>query len=687
MHRSAKRTLFLRASLIASACAALCAMTAPAIAADFSLPKQYEVSGMKPSVKPGDDFNAYVNGGWMDATEIPADQGAWGIAHEVAEATDKRVAQLIEDTAKSAAATDEARRVGAFYTAYMDEVGIEAKGLAPLMPTLNKIAAVKDKKQLAHLLGATIRADVDPVNSTNFFTENVFGLWVSQGLHDPEHYQAYLLQGGLGLPDRDYYLAKDKRMAGLREKYQQHIAAVMKAAGWKDAEKRAAAVFALETAIAKAHATREESEDVQKADNTWAMADFDKKAHGMDWQAFFDGAGLSGQQSINIWHPSAAKGESALVGSKPLAVWKDYLAFHTINHFSGALSSVFTEERFNFYGKVLSGVPQQEARWKRAVAHTNGALGDAVGKLYVAKYFPPESKARIQAIVDNLIHAFDERIDHLEWMAPATKVEAKAKLKTLYVGVGYPEHWVDYTGLEIKADDALGNEVRAEEHAYKRALAKFGKPVDRSEWAMVPQIVNAVNLPLQNALNFPAGILQPPFFDPAAPDAVNYGSIGATIGHEISHSFDDEGAQFDSQGRLRNWWTKEDLEHFHKSSTALAAQFSTYKPFPDLAVKGQQTLSENIADLAGLNAALDAYHASLKDPSQGSDQQFFVSFAESWRSKEREAILRRQIATDGHAPAQYRVSTVRNLDAWYKAFDVEPGQTLYLKPAERVRIW
>ena len=687
MHRSANRALLRRVSLIASACAALCAMTVPVFAADFALPKQYEVSGMKLSVKPGDDFNAYVNGGWMDATEIPADKGAWGIGHEVAEATDKRVAQLIEDTAKSAGASDEARRVGAFYTAYMDEVGIEAKGLAPLLPTLNKINAVKDKKELAHLLGTTIRADVDPVNSTNFFTENVFGLWVSQGLHDPEHYQAYLLQGGLGLPDRDYYLAKDKRMAGLREKYQQHITAVLKAAGWKDADKRAAAVFELETAIAKAHASREDSEDVQKADNTWAVADFDKKAHGMDWQAFFDGAGLSNQQSINVWHPGAAKGEAALVGSKPLAVWKDYLAFHAINHFSGSLSSVFSDEHFNFYGKVLSGVPQQEPRWKRGVEHTNDALGDAVGKLYVGKYFPPESKVRIQAIVDNLIRAFNDRIDHLEWMAPATKVEAKAKLKTLYVGVGYPEHWVDYTGLEIKPDDALGNAVRAEEHAYKRALAKFGKPVDRSEWAMVPQIVNAVNLPLQNALNFPAGILQPPFFDPAAPDAVNYGSIGATIGHEISHSFDDEGAQFDSQGRLRNWWTKADLEHFHKSSAALAAQFSTYKPFPDLAVKGQQTLSENIADLAGLNAALDAYHASLKDPAQGSDQQFFVAFGESWRTKEREAVLRRQIATDGHAPAQYRVSTVRNLDAWYGAFDVQPGQTLYLKPEDRVRIW
>ena len=687
MHRSANRALWKRASVITAACAALCAMSASVGAADFVLPKQYEIGGMKPSVKPGDDFNLYVNGGWVDSTEIPADKGSWGIGHEVAEATDKHVAELIESTAKNSAGNEDAQRVGAFYTAYMDETGIEAKGLSPLMPVLDKIAAVKDKKELAHLLGSSIRADVDPVNSTNFFTENVFGLWVSQGLHDPDHYQAYLLQGGLGLPDRDYYLAKDKRMATLREKYQQHIAAVMKLAGWKDADKRAAAVFKLETAIARAHATREESEDVAKADNTWAVKDFDTKAKGMDWSAFFDGAGLAGQQSINVWHPGAMKGEAALVGSTPLPVWKDYLAFHQINHFSGSLSSVYADERFNFYGKVLSGVPQQEPRWKRGVEHTNAALGDAVGKIYVAKYFSPEAKAHIQTIVSNLIHAFDQRIDGLSWMAPATKAEAKAKLKTLYVGVGYPEHWTDYAGLDIRADDALGNELRAEEHAYKHALAKFGKPVDRTEWAMVPQIVNAVNLPLQNALNFPAGILQAPFFDASAPDARNYGSIGAVIGHEISHSFDDQGAQFDSQGRLRNWWTKEDLEHFHKSSTALANQFSTYKPFPDLAVKGQQTLSENIADLAGLNAALDAYHASLKDPSQGSDQQFFIAFGESWRTKEREATLRRQIATDGHAPAQYRIETVRNLDAWYGAFDVQPGQSLYLKPEDRVRIW
>lgn len=659
-----------------------------AVAAGFELPAAYAVGGMKSSVRPGDDFNGYVNGGWIDATEIPADKSHWGIDGEIAEATDKRVAQLIEDAAKGGADTSaDARRVGTFYVSFMDEAGIEAKGLAPLNPLLRQIASVSDKTGLARLLGSTLRADVDPLNMTNFFTENLFGLWVAQGLHDPENYQAYLLQGGLGLPDREYYLAKDAKMAAIRAKYVAHIATVFKLAGYKDANRRAAKVFELERQIAVSHSSREDSEDIVKADNTWSSHDFAQKARGMDWAAFFDGAGLSGRQSFGIWHPGAVKGEAALVGAVPLPVWKDYLSFHAINHFSNELPKAYADAHFAFYDTVLSGTPQQPARWKRAVDETNAAVGDSVGRLYVARYFPADAKAKVQAMVGNIVKAFAQRIDRLDWMAPATKIEAKEKLKTLYVGVGYPEHWHDYTGLEILPGDALGNSMRAEEFAYRRELAKFGKPVDRSEWAMLPQVVNAVNLPLQNALNFPAGILQPPSFDPAAADAINYGAIGAVIGHEISHSFDDQGSQFDAQGRLRNWWSADDLAHFKKSSAALAAQFSTYRPFPDLAVNGQQTLSENIADLAGLTVAYDAYHASLSDQSKAADQQFFIAFAESWREKAREMALRRQIATNGHAPAQYRVATVRNLDAWYRAFQVQPGQGLYLSPEARVRIW
>jgi len=682
------QSLLRRKPIAALALALSTLVVAPnwAAAGQFNLPAEYVVPGMNPKITPGDDFNAYVNGGWTDATEIPADKSHWGIDGEMSELTDKRVSQLIEEAGKSGT-TEDGRRVGAFYNAFMDEAGIEAKGLAPIQPMLKKIESVSNKAELAHMLGGTLRNDVDPLNSTNFFTENIFGVWVAQGLHDPEHYQAYLLQGGLGLPDREYYLAKSDKMAAIRTKYQEHIVKVLTLAGIKDAKKRAAKIFDLEHKIAMAHASREDSEDITKADNQWSKADFAAKAHGMDWNAFFDGAGLTSQEKFGVWHPGAVKGEAALVASTPLNVWKDYLTFHALNHFAAVLPKANADEDFAFNGTVLSGVPQQAPRWKRGVRLTNEALGDSVGHLYVDRYFSPEAKAKVQAMVTNLIKAFSVRIDHLEWMAPATKEEAQAKLKTLYVGVGYPDHWSDYTGLEIKADDAFGNLARAQEFAYQRELKKFGKPVDRTEWAMVPQIVNAVNLPLQNALNFPAGILQAPTFDPAAADAVNYGAIGATIGHEISHSFDDQGAQFDSKGRLRNWWTPDDLKHFQKSSAALAAQFSTYHPFPDLAINGQQTLSENIADLAGLTAAYDAYHASLSDPAKAADQQFFVAFAESWRDKEREAAMRRAIATDGHAPPPYRVQTVRNLDAWYKAFDVQQGQKLYLAPDQRVRIW
>jgi putative endopeptidase len=676
------------AALVLSLSVGVSMMPLTTLAAGFELPAAYAIKGMKPSVRPGDDFNAYVNGGWIDATEIPGDKSHWGIDGEIAEATDKRVAQLIEDAAKDASgASDDAKKVGTFYSAFMDETAIEAKGLTPLQPALQQISSLSNKIELAHFLGASLRADVDPLNSSNFFTENLFGLWVAQGLHDPANYQPYLLQGGLGLPDREYYLSKDAKMAGIRVKYVAYVAAVFKLAGYKDAAHRAAQVVELERQIAKSHASREDSEDIAKADNIWAISEFGKRAKGLDWTAFFDGAGLTARPDFGIWHPTAIKGEAALVGSVPLSVWKDYLSFHTINHNADALPKAFADAHFAFHGTALSGTPQQEARWKRAVEQTNDAVGDLVGRLYVEKYFPAEAKAKVQAMVGNIVNAFAQRIDQLEWMAPATKVEAKAKLKTLYVGVGYPEHWRDYTGLDIMPGDALGNILRAEQFAYRREIAKFGKPVDRTEWAMLPQVVNAVNLPLQNALNFPAGILQPPSFDPAAADAVNYGAIGMVIGHEISHSFDDQGSQFDSQGRLRNWWTVQDLAHFKKSSAALVSQFSAYHPFPDLAINGQQTLSENIADLAGLTAALDAYHASLADPSKAADQQFFIAFAESWREKAREKALRRQIATDAHAPAPFRVATVRNLDAWYAAFDVKPGQGLYLAPEARVRMW
>ncbi|TFW29596.1 M13 family metallopeptidase [Massilia horti] len=641
------------------------------------------------AVLPGDDFYTWANGAWMAKTEIPADKSRWGAMGALAEETNQRIVKLIEALVADKAATGEARKVADYYSAYMNEAAIEEKGTAPIKPVLERIGAIKDKAGLVRMLGESLRADVDPLNNTNFFTENVFGVWIAPGLHDPAHNTPYLLQGGLGMPDRAYYLDDNPRMADLRTKYQQHIADMLKLAGYSDPQARAAKVFALETAIAKTHATREDSADVLKADNTWTVKDFSAKAPGIDWPAFFKAARLSGQDKFIVWHPSAVTGEAKLVADTDLATWKDYLAFHRLNHFSGVLPKAFVEQGFEFYGKALSGTPQQSPRWKRALSATNGALDEAVGKIYVAHYFPAESKAKLQQMVSNIVDAFSKRIDKLDWMAPATRAQAKQKLKTLYVGIGYPDKWKSYAGLTVLPSDAFTNAAKAEEFHYGQEIAKLKQKPDRTEWAMPPQLVNAVNLPLQNALNFPAAILQPPFFDPKASDASNYGAIGAIIGHEISHSFDDQGSQFDAQGRLRDWWTKADAEHFKEASAKLVAQYSAYKPFPDLAVNGQLTLSENLADLAGVEAAYDAFHATPQGKSAGveGDRQFFTGFAQSWRTKAREAAERRGILTDGHAPPAYRTATVRNMDAWYKAFDVQPGQKLYLAPQDRVRVW
>jgi endothelin-converting enzyme/putative endopeptidase len=638
---------------------------------------------------PGDDFFTWANADWLSKTEIPADRSSWGAMGQLAEETNQRIVKLIEALPGEKNLSPEARKVADYYSAYMNEDAIEKNGLAPVKPMLAKIDAIKDKAGLVRALGESLRADVDPLNNTNFFTENLFGLWVSPGLHDPAHNTPYILQGGLGMPDRAYYLDDSPKMADLRDKYRKHIAAMLKLAGYDNVDDRAARIFGLETAIAQTHATRAVSADVLKADNTWTLKDFKANAPGIDWNAYFKAAGLLDQKKFIVWHPTAVKGEASLVGKTDLATWKDYLAFHRINHFASLLPKAFADQRFEFYGKALSGTPQQSVRWKRALGATNEAMDEAVGKIYVEKFFPAESKARVKEMVTNIVNAFGKRIDKLDWMAPATRAQAKEKLKTLYVGVGYPDKWKSYDALAVSPTDAFTNAVNAEEFHYKHELARLHQKPDRTEWSMPPQLVNAVNLPLQNALNFPAAILQPPFFDPKASDASNYGSIGAIIGHEISHSFDDQGAQFDAQGRLRDWWTKQDAEHFKEASQKLAAQYSAYKPFPDLNVNGQQTLSENLADLAGLAAAYDALHAGPggKGPTEEVDRQFFTGYAHSWRTKMREAAERRGILTDGHAPPEYRTATVRNIDAWYKAFDVKPGQSLYLPPEQRVRVW
>jgi len=664
------------------------AAPAPAAASGIDL------VGMDRAVAPGDDFFAYTNGAWLKTHEIPPDRSTFGVSAVLVELTSRRTADLIAETAKTAAPPgSDAKKIGDYYASFMDEAGIEAKGIAPLAPALARVAAISSAAELARALGATLRADVDVLNASKLETTNLFGLWVAQDLSDPKVYSPFLLQGGLGMPDREYYLDPSPRMAEIRAKYQAYVGALLKLAGVADAAAKAVRIVELERRIAQAHASRVESEDVQKGNNHWKRQDFAARAPGLDWQAFFAAAGLDKQATFVVWQPGAVTGTAALVRSQPLATWKDYLAFHAIFHAASFLPKAFVDEHFAFHGRVLTGTPMLRDRWKRAVDATDEALGDAVGKLYVSRYFPPTEKKRAEEMVRNELAAFARRIDKLEWMTPETKAKAKAKLEVLRVGVGYPDTWRDYGELEVVRGDALGNAERAGLFEYRRNLKKLGQPVDRAEWVMNPQEVNAVNLPAMNAMNFPAAILQPPYFDPARPTVMDYGAAGSVIGHEISHSFDDQGALFDATGRLENWWTPDDFAHFKASSAQLIRQYDGYRPFPDLAVNGTLTVSENIADVAGIAAAYDAYRISLGGAAapdfQGltGDQQFFVSFAQSWRQKIREPELRRRILTNGHAPPEYRADTVRNLDAWYDAFGVKAGQGLYLAPKDRVRVW
>ena len=670
------------------------ATAAPAAAASAATPVGIDIAGMDTTVRPGDNFFDYTNGTWLKNTAIPADRSSTGAFLKLYETAQKRTAALIEQAGKSNPAEGtHARKIADYYAAYMNTQAIDKAGLTPLKPMLSAIDGIHSRNGLAEVLGSRLRADVDPINATHFHTDHLFGLFVTKGLDEASLNIAYLLQGGLAMPSRDYYLSDDPAMKGFRDKYRDYVTALLKQAGAKDPAADARTVLALETKIAQAQTSLVDSQNVHKADNLWSMQDFAKKAPGMDWTAYFKAAGLSGLKQIDVWQPHAVTGLSRLVASQPLSAWKTLLRFHTLDRYASLLPKPYADLAFDFHARTLQGVPQQRPRAKNAIDATSTDLGDAVGRIYVKQYFPASSKAEVETMVKNIVHAFDQRIDTLAWMAPATKAKAHEKIKTLRVSVGYPDTWVDDSSLTIKPDDALGNHLRAEAFEYAYQKSKIGKPVDLGEWWMTPQTVNAVNLPLQNALNFPAAILGAPFFDPKADPAANYGSIGAVIGHEISHSFDNTGAEFNAQGKLSNWWTPDDLKHFQQATGKLVKQYDQYQALPGLHVNGEQTLGENIADVSGLTAALAAYHASLGgkpapviDGLTG-DQRFFIAFGQTWRSKMRDAAIRQRINTDVHAPAPFRAETVRNLDAWYKAFDVKPDEKLYLAPDQRVKIW
>jgi putative endopeptidase len=687
-------TVAVLAGLTAMAAAPAAPAAGPTTKAAVTDNSGIDLAGMDHSVKPGDDFFSYANGTWVKHTQVPADRSSTGPTQDLEELTEQRTADLIRNMAEThPAAGSNDRKIADYYAAFMDQATIEKRGLTPLKPELDQIDAIKTRNDLARVLGSELRADVDPINATHFQTENLFGLFVTQALEDPTHNMAYLLQGGLGMPSRDYYLSQDAQMVAFRAQYQAYVTALLKLAGTPDAQAQAKAIVALETKLAQAQESLVDSEDVHKAATVWSASEFAQKAPGLDWQAYFQAAHLGHQKQFDLWQPAGITGLAALVGSEPIDSWKQLLRYHALDKAAWLLPKAYADLHFDFYETTLEGTPQQPERWKRGVDATSSDLGDAVGQVYVKHYFPPSSKAKVQAMVKNLLTTFDERIDTLAWMTPATRAKAKEKIATLRVGVGYPDTWRSYSALVIRADDALGNHQRAVDLQYQYALAKLNQPVDHGEWWMTPQTVDAVNLPLQNALNFPAAVLQPPFYDPNADDAANYGATGATIGHEISHSFDNTGADFNAQGKLENWWTPQDAAHFKADTQKLVEQYNHYEALPGLYVNGQQTLGENIADVAGLAVAYAAYHQSLHgkpapviDGLTG-DQRFFIAYAQSWRAKIRDAELRQRLATDVHAPDMIRAQAVRNMDGWYDSFNVKPGEKLYLAPDNRVKIW
>ena len=645
----------------------------------------YDAAGMDRTQKPGNSFFGYANGNWDKNTPIPADKSSWGGFGVLRDLSDQRTRAILEEAARNpGAAGSPAKKIGDLYTGFMDEAAIERAGVAPLRPYLAKIDAIRNPTDLARTFGEWNRMGVS----------TPIGAGVRQDLKDNTQYGIYVGQGGLGLPDRDYYLDdSNPKFVAARAAYQTHVANMLRLAGIADPAGKAGRIYELEKKIAQTHWTRAQSRQVEKRYNPMPIATLGTAMAGFDWNAYLKAASLDTQPQVIVSQPSALTGTAQLIASQPLQTWKDYLTFRTLSRTAPMLPKAFVDENFAFYGKTLAGTPQIEERWKRGVTFAGGAMGEAVGELYVQRHFTPEAKAKMDVLVKNVIAAMDKRLAALDWMAPETKAKARTKLAAFTPKIGYPDKWRDYSALEVRPGDAVGNAMRATQFEYQRNLAKIGKPVDRTEWGMTPQTVNAYANPTMNEIVFPAAILQPPFFDPNADDAVNYGGIGMVIGHEISHHFDDQGRKFDASGNLRDWWTSEDITRFKGLTDKVVAQYAAYEPLPGRKVDGELTLGENIADLAGLTVAYDAYRMSLGgkparviDGYTG-DQRFFLGFAQVWRNKYRDPQLLNQLVTDSHTPGHFRPNVARNFDPWYATFGVKPGEALYLDPKDRIRIW
>lgn len=641
------------------------------------------------SIRPGDDFYHYANGPWLAATALPDGVSRMDTTSMLRAENARRVQGLIEEAAARprSAVT---RMVGDYYASRLDAARIESRGLSPLQADLASIATISDRSALAAYLGRTLRVD----DGTNQQTESVWGVWIHQGFHDPEHYAAHLVQGGLGLADVDDYLSAAPEHSAHRALYRAHIAAYLHAIGFDQPDMRAERVLALEIAIAGTHASRADTDDVFKTDNSWRRADFIANAPGLDWNAYFDAAGLSATTTFIVWQPQSVIGSARLADAQPLEAWKDYLAFHLVEHYASVLPVTIADERIAFTAR-LSGTSATPERPRQAIAATEAALGDAIGQLYVARYFSPRARRAAAAMVEDIRTAFRARLANTSWMAAETRTKALAKLETLRVGLGYPETWIDYSTLEIDRADAFGNLQRTEAFAYHHEIAKLSHRVDPNEWAgqLHPQAVGAILNISPNTMQFSAGLLQPPYFDADGDAASNYGSAGAGIAHEISHSFDEVGNLYDERGRLGLWWNADDQTRFRAALAPMAAQLSLCCPAPDACIRGAQVVGESSADLIGLEVAHDAYLLSLhgrpdvvKNGLTG-EQRFFIAFAQRWRRLQTDAALRQQIASDNHAAPECRSNLVRNADAWVSAFGLHAGDRLYLTPEARIHTW
>ena len=680
--------MFSRTAVGAIVTLAMIAVYSPGAGADSAplaqiAPWGLDLGDRDTAVKPGDDFYRYADGHWLDTQHIPPDRTVWGSFEELEELSEQRVHAIIEALPADAPAGSAAQKIGDYYRAYLDTGAIERLGLAPARPALEAIAAARTSADVARLMGRPDLALKSPLRA-----------FMTTDQKNPDRYIVTITQSGLGMPDRDYYLKDDAVYAGFRDQYRAHIERMLALAGDGNAADEARSVLELETSIARLHWPVAKRRDRDLTYNLRSRSELDTLAPGFPWGAWLGAGGLEGRSEFVVRELDAVQALGQLLASVPVGEWRAYLRYHFLAQSSDVLPKAFDDEAFGFYGRTLHGQQQQRDRWKRAVDAIDRDLGEAVGELYVQRYFPPASKQKMLELVENLRATYAERIGRLEWMTPATKKVALEKLAAFHPKIGYPDKWRDYGALDIVRSDAFGNATRAAVFDWQRRLKRMDAPTDRSEWGMTPQTINAYYNPTFNEVVFPAAILQPPFFDPNADDAVNYGGIGGVIGHEMGHGFDDQGSKSDARGVLHTWWQPEDTQAFKGRVDRLAAQYDGYTVLPGLNINGRLTLGENIGDLGGVSVAYEAYHRSLhgrpapvRDGLTG-DQRYFLAWAQVWRGLYREEQLRSQVTSNPHSPNQYRVNgVVRNVDAWYQAFDVKPGDKLYLPPQERVHIW